>query len=111
MARLVDHEVDRVRTDAVEIRGGMIGTMDPEAVLVLPAAQPVLLRNWHAKLMFGQPQVSVPVGMLADLGFVRDLGEVEMVLHRLIFERAEIVYGEGLELVSGPARVSLRPAA
>ncbi len=110
-ARLVDHHVDRVRTDAVEIRGGAFGTMEPEAVLVLPAAQAVLLRDWLAKVKFGQPQVSVPVGMLADLGFIRDLGEVEMTLHRLIFERAEIIYAEGLELASSPAQLGLRPAA
>lgn len=111
MARLTDHHVGTVRTEAVEIRGGAFGTMEPDAVVMLPAAQVVLLRDWRAKVMFGQPQASVPAGMLVDLDFIRDLGEVEMVLHRLIFDRAEIIYAEGLELASGPARLSLRPAA
>jgi len=111
MARLVDHKVDHVRTEAVEIRGGAFGTMEPDAVVMLPAAQAVLLRGWRAKVMFGQPQASVPAGLLVDLELIFDLGKVEMVLHRLIFERDEIVYAEGLELASGPARLRLRPAA
>lgn len=111
MARLAGLRIDKVRTLAVEIRGGALGNMDPDAVLVLPAAQAVLLRDWRAKVMFGQPQVSVPVGMLVDHGFIRDLGEVELTLHRLIFDRDEIVYAEGLELATGAARLSLRPAA
>ena len=87
------------------------GFPEPDAVLVLPAAQVVLLRDWRAKVMFGQPQVSVPVGALLELGLIRGLGEVEMVLHRLIFDRAEIVYAEGLKLASSPAALNLRPAA
>ena len=110
-ARLTGHRIDRMRLPAVEIRGAALGHMAPDAVLTLPASQMILLRDWRARVMFGQPQVAVPVGLLVDHGFICDLGEVDLVLHRLEFDRAEVVYAEGLELLSAPPREALRPAA
>ena len=110
-ARLTGHVMERVRTHAVEVRGGALGNMDPDDVLVLPAGQMILLRDWRARIMFGQPQATIAVGALVDHGFIRDLGEVELTLHRLIFERAEVIYAQGLELLSAAPRRAMRPAA
>jgi hypothetical protein len=113
--RLVDLSVDTVTEHAVEITGGALGKMDPDATLILPASQVILLRDWRARVMFGQPQVAVPVGVLVDHGFIRDLGEREMRLHRLIFERDHVIYASGLELCCAPRSkavgVRLRTAA
>lgn len=109
--RLVAIERDNILEKAVRFQPGSIGSDLPEDGLILPASQPVLLRDWRAKVMFGQPQAVAPAGALIDHGFILDLGERELDLHRLIFERDQVIYAGGLELTSEPIRERVRRVA
>jgi hypothetical protein len=110
-ARLLSRHSFRCRRAAVLIQAGSLGQMRPETDTVLPACQHVLVRDWRARALFGQPQAMVAAGVLADGEYIRDLGEMELQLHVLCFERDQVVYAGGLELLSQPERIALRPAA
>ncbi len=96
----------------VSIAAGSLGDTRPEQDLVLPAAQPVLIRDWRAKAMFGQTQALVQARALVDGEFIRDLGRREVVLHQMHFDGPQIIYAGGLELGTGDApTIAMRPAA
>lgn len=109
--RLMAIERDTVFEKAVEVTASAMNRDVPDRRLILPASQPVLLRDWRAKVMFGQPQAVAPVGALIDHGFILDLGEQELDLHRLIFERDQVIYAGGMELTSEPIRERVRRVA
>jgi len=70
----------RVTTHAISFAAGSLGDTRPDQDLVLPAGQPVLIRDWRAQAMFGTPQALVRADALLDGEFIRDLGEQEMEL-------------------------------
>ncbi|MFC3615003.1 Hint domain-containing protein [Lutimaribacter marinistellae] len=79
--------------------------------LILPAAQPVLLRDWRAKAMFKRPQARVMAGDLVDGEFIRDLGHRTLDLVQLHFDSPHILYCNGVELSSAALPARMRPAA
>jgi len=104
-------EWDTVFEQTVELTAGSLSHTVPPVTLRLPASQPVLLRDWRAEVMFGQPQAIAPAGTLVDHGFILDCGEQELQVYRLIFERDQVVYAEGVELTSEPIRERVRHVA
>lgn len=104
-------DIDHVREASVAFLPRSLSDTCPEQEIVLPVSQPVLLRDWRARVMFGQPQAVTPAGTLVDHGFILDGGEREMTLYRLIFDRDQIVYAGGLELTSMPLRTRVRKVA
>jgi hypothetical protein len=110
-AELLALEFDTVTEHGVQIASGALGTIPEGTKLVLPASQPILLRDWRAQVMFGQPQAVTAAGTLVDHGFILDLGEVKMTLYRLIFERDQVIYAGGLELTSAPVLERKRKVA
>ena len=110
-APLMALEIDTVTEQAVEFTAGSMNVDCPAQSLILPSSQPVLLRDWRAKVMFGQPQAVTPAGLLVDHGFILDLGERDLALYRLIFERDQVIYAGGLELTSAPILERKRRAA
>lgn len=112
MARV--EEVSRLTrlVPLIAVAAGALGDRRPGHELILPAAQPVLIRDWRARAMFGRAQALVEVRALIDGAFIRDLGRREVVLHQLHFDRPHILYAGGLELGTGDAAaLALRPAA
>lgn len=79
---------------AVEGAGGLITT-------ILPADQPVFLRDWRAQAMFGAKQALVAAHRLVDEEFVTHRIPKKMTLFNLHFEGLRIVYVEGMELAAG----------
>lgn len=110
-AALCAIEIDEVQEPAVEFTSGALDQSVPEAPVILPASQLVLLRNWRAQVMFGQPQAVTPAGMLVDHGIILDRGMRTLTLFRLIFDRDHVIYAGGLELTSAPIRDRLRRVA
>lgn len=108
---LIAVEWDTVFEQTVEFTPGAIGRDIPQTDLLLPASQPILLRDWRADVIFGQPQAIAPAGLLVDHGLILDRGEQELNLHRLVFERDQIIYAAGLELTSEPIRERMRRVA
>ncbi|WP_375690987.1 Hint domain-containing protein [Pseudooceanicola sp. LIPI14-2-Ac024] len=101
MAVLREVRVRHLRSRAVQVAAGSIGHDRPEADLVLPAEQKVLVRDWRARAIFGQPEALVEVARLADGQFVRGIGELEMTLFELVFDRPHVIYVGGMELAAG----------
>lgn len=90
----------KIRCKAVKILAGSLGDTRPECDVVLPAEQPVLVRDWRAKALFGQREATVRAGALIDDEYITSLGEVELEVIALVFDEAHVLYVDGLE-VSG----------
>ena len=69
---------------------------------MLPADQPVLVRENRARVLFGQSQAMVMAGHLIDGAFIHDAGPRRLVLFRLEFDRPRVIYCEGMELGNAP---------
>ncbi|WP_323780877.1 Hint domain-containing protein [Leisingera sp.] len=110
-------QVDSIRTrramlQAVCISAGSLGDIRADCDLTVPWDQRILVRDWRAKAMFGQPQAVVPAYELVDGEFIRDLGLQMMDLTILEFSRPHVIYAGGLELAAAAApEEDLRPAA
>ncbi|UWQ55387.1 Hint domain-containing protein [Leisingera caerulea] len=110
-------QVEAVRTrramlQAVSIAAGSLGDSRADGDLIVPWDQRILVRDWRAKAMFGQPQAVVPAYELVDGEFIRDLGLQMMDLAVLEFSRPHVIYAGGLELSAAAApQEDLRPAA
>ena len=92
------------------VRAGSLGHTLPGTDTLLPSAQTILIRDWRAQAMIGQPQGMIAAGHLVDDGFVCDVGERQLSLYVLSFDRSEIIYAGGLEVLCGaPAPRWIRP--
>ena len=80
---------------------------------ILPWDQPVLLRDWRAQALFGQPQAVVPAYELVDGEHICDLGMQMTELVVLEFARPHVIFAGGLELAAAAMQSTddLRPAA
>ncbi len=105
------HDITTVTVPAVRVSAGSLGDTRPESDTTLPAAQGVLLRDWRARAIFGQPQAVAPAGVLVDDEFITDLGQQDLVLHHLVFDRDQVVYAGGLELLAPAATAAFVHAA
>lgn len=98
----------QITTRAVRIQAGSLGHTRPERDVLLPAGQPVLIRDWRASAMFSAADAAmVEAHRLIDGEYITDAGEREMTLYTLGFDRPHILYVDGLELASDanfPAR-------
>jgi hypothetical protein len=83
-----------------------LGHDRPDHDVLLSSDQPILLRDWRAKAMFGTPAAVVPVSRLADGTHVRQEPAASVVLYRLTLPRAAVIYAAGLELAVEPATVT-----
>jgi hypothetical protein len=108
--RLVAVSVRQSRAlDVVRVKAGTLGFDRPDADLVLGPAQPVIVRDWRARILYGADVAAVACARLADGEFVqRETREVR--LFTLRFAEDEVIWAEGMELAC-PAVAAKRPAA
>jgi hypothetical protein len=99
-------ETRRVTCRAVRILAGSLGHTRPERDVILPAGQPILVRDWRAKALFGADQVLVPVARLVDGEFVTLEPAREILSCDLGFDGAHVLYVDGLELATDPQMVA-----
>jgi Hint domain len=93
--------------DVIRVKASTLGFERPDADLLLGPAQPVIVRDWRAKVLYGAEVAAVPCARLADGEFVlRETQEVR--LFTLRFDEEEVIWAEGLEL-SCPAVAVARP--
>lgn len=95
---------------AIWFAPGSLGDSRPVCDVILPADQPVLLRDWRAKALFDGSQTLVRAGTLVDGEFICNLGCQDMPLTILQFSQAHIFYAGGLE-VAGNAVASPPPSS
>jgi len=93
----------RIDGPMVCIRAGALGHRRPGRDTLLPACQPILLRDWRAQALFGRSQVLVAAARLADGEFVLHAGTRTHDLCELDFGAPHILYLDGLEVANRPA--------
>lgn len=104
---LKDVEVAVVRDAAmVRISASALGHDRPEEDMFVAPAQPILVRDWRAKALYGKEAAMVEAQRLADGEYIRKELVAEVRLFTLRFEREEVVYAGGLELACAPAMVA-----
>jgi len=90
--------------------------IDPEGrgrAFLISAGQRILLRDWRARAIFGQPQALVEAARLEDGAFFAPLtGDAPVTLFQLMFKTGQhIVYLDEMRLMAASARlpVAARP--
>lgn len=107
MRKVVQVEVTRVENArVVVIARDSMGVGRPADEIVVAPAQPVLIRDWRAKALYGQAEAMIPAARLCDGEFIRAaiLPEVRFVTLR--FEGPEVIYAGGVELACAPVTVA-----
>lgn len=85
---------------AVRIKAGSLGHHRPETDMRATPGALILLRDWRAQALFGQPQALVPARRLVDGEFVAQEAESLHQVYELTFSKQHIVYADGIELAS-----------
>lgn len=88
----------RKMVDLVRIRASSLGHDRPEQDLLVSPGQPLLIRDWRARAIFGTPVAAIPAARLADGEFVCLETHRQVRLFTLRFDEDEVIYAEGLEL-------------
>ena len=97
--RLKSIEMTRVaHARMVRISADVLGTGRPEAEVLVVAGQPLLIRDWRAKALYGAAQVLVPAAKLADGEYIRAEVMREARIFTLKLDAAAVIYAGGLEL-------------
>ena len=97
--RLVQVAVSVVRNArVVKISHGTLGVDCPTEDLTVSAAQQIMVRDWRAKAMFGQPQAMIAASRLADGDYIRTATLPEARFFTLTFQNDAVIYAGGLEL-------------
>ncbi|MEM6887736.1 MAG: Hint domain-containing protein [Pseudomonadota bacterium] len=99
-------QLNRV-THGVYIVAGSLGHRCIRRDTLLPAGQPVMLRDWRAQAFRGIARALVPVGELIDGEYIRCLGQIPMTLYRLSFGTPGILHADGLELGCASSGISV----
>jgi hypothetical protein len=82
----------------VRISADVLGTGKPEAEVLVVAGQPLLLRDWRAKALYGAAQVLVPAVRLVDGEYIRAEVMRDLRVFTLKLDGAGVIYAGGLEL-------------
>lgn len=92
---------------AIYVLAGSLGHIQQDRDSLLPAGQPVLVRDWRARTFGHGKAALMRAGDLVDHEFVRDLGFLPMTLYRVICDTPQVLYADGLELGTADARCDL----
>ncbi len=99
-ARILRAVTATLQTDAamVAVGAGALGHDRPGRPLLLPADQPVLVRDWRARALWGVDAALVPVARLADGEHVRRVQVAQVRLFALSFDDDAVIYADGVEV-------------
>jgi hypothetical protein len=98
MTRIQNARVVRISEDTLGV------DHPPEPVLVT-RDQPILIRDWRARALYGAAQALIPARRLVDGEFIRHEVVDDLRLYTLHFDAAEVIYAGGLELECAPETV------
>ena len=102
--RLASIEVTLVQNARViRITEGTLGIDQPTGDMIVSPDQPILIRDWRAKAMFGTATAMAPAASLVDGDYIRAEVLAEVRLYTLRFAGNAIIYAGGLELACAPA--------
>ncbi len=99
--RLVSVEVTLVQNArAVRIAEGTLGIDRPEGDMIVSPDQPILIRDWRARAMFGTGTAMVPAARLVDGAYIRAEVFAELRFYTLRLTSDAVIYAGGLELAT-----------
>jgi hypothetical protein len=84
--------------DAVRVGAATLGHDRPTEDVMLAVGQPVLVRDWRAKALYGAAQALVPVERMADGQMIARVSVHGLRMFTLTFDTVVVVYAGGLEL-------------
>lgn len=87
-----------LNADVVRISSDALGIGRPEADVLLAPDQPILIRDWRAKALFGTAQAMIPAARLIDGSYIRREVVASLRLYTFVFDEAAVIYAGGLEL-------------
>jgi hypothetical protein len=89
------------RDDAemVLISHDILGQGRPNTDLIVHPGQPILIRDWRAKALYGATQALVPAARLVDGEYIRFEQITDVRLFTLRLEGEAVIYAGGLELM------------
>ncbi|MFN6924414.1 MAG: Hint domain-containing protein [Tabrizicola sp.] len=88
----------RKAMDLVRIRSSVLGPDQPAHDLFVALGQPVIIRDWRARALYGSAAAAIPAARLVDDEFVLREKHGEVRLFTLRFDEDEVIYADGLEL-------------
>ena len=111
VARVTGIHKRQIATCAVQIKAGSLGHTRPDHDVILPADQPILIRDWRAQALFGSSQAIVPAHSLVDGEFVTQMGHSLMTVYEIEFDQPHILYVDGLEIAGHVPQPAIAKAA
>lgn len=87
-----------VNGPVVRVGASTLGHDKPAEDIMLAVGQPVLVRDWRAKALYGAAQALVPVERMADGDMIRIEAAQGVRMFTLTFDSVVVVYAGGLEL-------------
>lgn len=95
--------IDRIEQNslvarAVYVLAGSIGHLHINRDTLLPAGQPVLVRDWRARAIAGRKEVIASAACLVDGEYIRDIGYYPMTVFRIYCKKPQVFYADGMEL-------------
>ena len=100
--------LERRMAAVVRIRATTLGHDRPERDLMLAPGQPVVIRDWRARALYGVAAAAIPASRLADGEFIVTEVQRQVRLFTLCFASEEVIYADGLEITCPAVEV---PAA
>jgi len=96
-------EVTVVRgAEMIRITASALGHDRPETDLFVAPTQPILVRDWRARALYGTDSAMVEAHRLADGDYIRRETVAEVRVFTLRFATPEVIYAGGLELACDP---------
>ena len=106
--RLASIEVTVVQNARViRISEGTLGIDRPEGDMIVSPDQPIMIRDWRAKAMFGTKAAMVPAARLVDGAYIRAEVLPQVRFYTLRFANDAVIYAGGLELACAPVLVTV----
>jgi hypothetical protein len=90
----------------IRIAAGTLGMDRPGADMIVTPDQPILIRDWRARALYGAASAMVPAARLADGEYIRAEVMDEVRFYTLRLDGPEVIYAGGLELACVPETVA-----
>lgn len=100
MAILQDIRVTDALVAPIRVKAGSLGHTRPDRDMLIGPDTKVHIRDWRAEAIFGSKTADVAARKLIDREFVTEAEPRRMRLYTLVFDRAHIVYADGLEVAT-----------
>ncbi|MEJ6398016.1 Hint domain-containing protein [Yoonia sp. 208BN28-4] len=89
-----------VKVNPIRIKAGSLGHTRPDRDMIVAPGTLIHLRDWRAEALFGAKSASVTADRLVDGEFLAEQSLREMTVYELQFDRAHIIYADGVEMVA-----------